>query len=107
MMCLGLNGFVSSPVPSSGAPVASTAQLARIRPTAYVPIATTTTRSSGIHPFLNSRNTLSLLTFGACGVEAMRGGDSPVPYARVVGRVLRADVGRVRGDALVVEEQLG
>src|SRR6476659_4104218 len=64
VMCLGLKGFVSSPVPSAAAPVASTPKLSRIRTTAYAPIATTTTRSNGIHPFLNSRNTLCLLTFG-------------------------------------------
>src|SRR5258705_6254348 len=61
-MCLGLKGFVWSPVPSAAAAVASTPKLSRIRTTAYAPIATTTTRSSGIHPFLNSRNTLCLLT---------------------------------------------
>src|SRR3984893_1713642 len=41
------------------------------------------------------------------GVDANRRGYSAVPDARIAGRVLRADVGRVCGDALVVEEQLG
>src|SRR4029077_7109219 len=62
VMCLGLKGFVWSPVPSAAAAVASTPNRSRIRTTAYAPIATTTTRSSGIHTFLNSRNTLCLLT---------------------------------------------
>src|SRR5258705_13918149 len=61
-MCLGLKGFVLSPLPSAAAAVASAPKRSRIRTTAYVPITTTTTRSSGIHTLLNSRNTLCLLT---------------------------------------------
>src|SRR5712675_2024766 len=61
-MCLGLNGFVVSLLPSAAAAMASAPKRLRIRATAYPPIATTTTRSSTIHTLLNSRNNLCLLT---------------------------------------------
>src|SRR6266446_947949 len=61
-MCLGLNGFVVSLLPSAAAAMASAPKRLRIRATAYPPMTTTTTRSSTIHTLLNSRNTLCLLT---------------------------------------------
>src|SRR6478672_6298558 len=72
MMCLGLKGFVSSPLPSAATAMSSAPKVFRIRTTAYAPIAITTTRSSGIHTFLNSRNTLCLLTLACgCGSDAV------------------------------------
>src|ERR1700751_1528729 len=62
-MCFGLNGFVSSPLPAPADAGACAPIVSRMRTTADAPSATTTTRSSGIHTFLNTRNTLCLPPF--------------------------------------------
>src|SRR4029077_20062363 len=113
MMCLGLKGFVSSPVPSAAAPVASTPKLSRIRTTAYAPIAPTRTRSSGIHRFLNSRNTPVSPYLPATGLSNAVGYTPPLDPAaswanlmpelkfgarRILYRIARPEVGWCAAD---------
>jgi hypothetical protein len=63
VMCFGLNGFVSPPLPTAVVVDPLAPSELRMRTTAYAPSATTTTSSSGIHAFLNTRNTVCLLPF--------------------------------------------